>query len=161
MNTMVHISCSSPASVHHMQVFHERDYTDMNQNQRPVNKNNRRNLPASYGSESQMNGRNTTEIVQTQKFTTPSPLTFTSTSTSSSNNDNKTSGSSRTKWKFFEEMNGLMGDKHTVRPLNVSETAISDDKEEENSTADDTQKMMDQSQTRSLRENTGVRNSLG
>lgn len=54
-----------------------------------------------------------------------------------------------------------MGDKHNVRPLNVSETAIFDDKEEKNSTEDDTQNMIDQSQTRSLRENTGVRNSLG
>ncbi|CAC5404754.1 unnamed protein product [Mytilus coruscus] len=179
----------------------------MSQNQRPVNTNNRRNLPASYGSESQMNGRNTTESVQTQKSTTPSPLTFTPTSTSSSNSqittsddkeeagkgwtphavkalihtydskkdkfvgsskkrnkvwiditdqlkemgfnfsekadDNKTSGGSRKKWEFFEEMNYLMGDKPNVRPLNVSETAISDDKEEENSAADDTLEIED------------------
>ncbi|CAC5383668.1 unnamed protein product [Mytilus coruscus] len=191
--------------------FMRGDYIDMSQNQRPVNTNNRRNLPASYGSESQMNGRNTTESVQTQKSTNPSPLTFTPTSASSSNSqitnsddkeeagkgwtlhavkalihtydskkdkfvgsskkrnkvwiditdqlkemgfifsekqiknkfhylqnkfkkivdDNKTSGGSRKKWEFFEEMNDLMGDKPNVRPLNVSETVISDDKEEE------------------------------
>ncbi|CAC5422473.1 unnamed protein product [Mytilus coruscus] len=71
--------------------FMRGDYIDMSQNQRPVNTNNRRNLPASYGSESQMNGRNTTESVQTQKSTNPSPFTFTPTSTSSLNSQITTS----------------------------------------------------------------------
>ncbi|CAC5381484.1 unnamed protein product [Mytilus coruscus] len=182
----------------------------MSQNQRPVNTNNRRNLPASYGSESQMNGRNTTESVQTQKSTTPSPLTFTPTSTSSSNSQITTSddkeeagkgwtphavkalihtydskkdkfvGSSKKRNKVWiditdqlkemgfifsekQEMNDIMGDKPNVRPLNVSETAISDDREEENSAADDTLELEDdgpEPDKETERKKTEVRNSF-
>lgn len=49
---------------------------------------------------------------------------------------NNTSGSGRNKWEFFEDMNDLMGDKPNVRPLNVTETSLSADEEEQSATDD-------------------------
>ena len=50
--------------------------------------------------------------------------------------ENNTSGSGRKKWEFFEDMNDLMGDKPNVRPLNVTETSLSETEEEQSATDD-------------------------
>lgn len=50
--------------------------------------------------------------------------------------ENNTSGSGRKKWEFFEDMNDLMGDKPNVRPLNVTETSLSEIEEEQSATDD-------------------------
>lgn len=50
--------------------------------------------------------------------------------------ENNTSGSGRKKMEFFEDMNDLMGDKPNIRPLNVTETSLSETEEEQFATDD-------------------------